>query len=315
MNNPAFGAETTEGSSADASSKGDEQGEGEAGASVSSEAGDGDSAEVDTSDTQTGDGDSAEATSTGVDTVDAETGEVGSSEVDTGDGDGDGDAGDGDGDSLCPDESPSICEPTLAGVFLDGECDPYKQDCQSGKCLPVPGAAVSFCSLVISPGNQLGDPCTHGVDADDCDAGLVCVTGTGEGGPGICREICGCGPAYPTCQSGGTVCVTLEVGFAVCMPSCDPLAQDCGDGQSCIANPGGFSCVPAVGDLPVGYGCSTLADCAAGLSCLQEEGATGFTCHQLCDTQNPECPPGQICGDFVNPIGTCHPHVGACAGG
>lgn len=50
--------------------------------------------------------------------------------------------------------------------------------------------------------------------------------------------------------------------------ACDPLAQDCPDGQACAPGSGGFNCIEVTTAGVVGDVCYVAAECGPGLACV-----------------------------------------------
>ena len=213
------------------------------------------------------------------------------------------------GNGVCNGPPPQVVCNIPAGYTGAGTCDPYAQDCPAGeKCLPWADDGgtqwnATTCGPVQAVPDQLGDPCTATANGlggiDSCDVGLMCWNI--NGGVGECIELCGCGPLTPTCPSGGAVCVITNSGtLPVCLPSCDPLLQDCGLGQICTstnigvgATGGTFICVPDASGLTGGAGdeCLFANSCDAGNVCLNPANVPGCAsmqgcCAELCDLDN-----------------------------
>ena len=124
----------------------------------------------------------------------------------------------GEGGTVCEFQQESVCgEPSA--FEGEGACDPFGQDCPAGeKCLPYAAAPAESwnstrCSPVANNPRQLGQPCVTFGGAkdgqDNCDVGLMCWDVDAESKLGTCIELCGCGPAQPTCQGSDTACSVL----------------------------------------------------------------------------------------------------------
>ena len=214
------------------------------------------------------------------------------------------------------------------------QCDPWlmpEQDCPAGqKCtfdgqfghthcvdiVPDPHGLYEPCMTL--PGGQLGD--------DDCAAGLVCWNVDPETGVGFCIGFC-LGPAdAPTCADPGASCVVCqECNPAVCLPGCDPLAQDCVGQDLCIPDGFGdkFVCVlDASGDAGQAFDpCEFANTCDPGLTCADPAFAkecdpmASGCCLPFCDLTMPTCPgDGLTCAAWFEP-GKAPPgleNVGLC---
>jgi hypothetical protein len=179
------------------------------------------------------------------------------------------------------------------------ECDPWVQDCPIGqKCRPSTSAGVAslHCVPVAESPEQAGDPCAvqgNGPDqTDNCDVGLVCWNGS-------CVPQCVGSPDAPMCDDPANGClIGNDETLTLCLPACDPLAQDCEAGLLClsIGNDLAFVCVPpGSGDGQEFEACELQNSCDPGLACLDsgwatECGGRGFECClKFCDVTMPTC--------------------------
>ena len=124
-----------------------------------------------------------------------------------------------------------------------------------------------------------------------------------------------------------SVCVIFGDGISICIGTCDPLLQDCSDGDLCIPDPDAtsFGCViDASGDEgQTNDPCEFLNACDKGLMCLDaatasiacDPGSTGC-CTPFCTFPGSPCPhPDQQCVPFFDPM-TVPPgaeSIGICA--
>jgi hypothetical protein len=210
----------------------------------------------------------------------------------------------------CTPDSPK--EPVDDGSIVDddpNDCDPLQQTgCEGGaRCTWIIGEGGAG-STACAPGGTVGTggACTHDADGvDDCEGGNICTFGK-------CTAICDVDAA-----SGDCACLRLGGWFAdrddvgACVPECDPVAQDCVDGDdACYLVAGeptftvchplredagfqGDACFYAVGGCGVGFGCLVPDNEAATMRCgaycpLGEGGAlcasfvgSGFGCVPL----------------------------------
>ncbi len=171
-------------------------------------------------------------------------------------------------------------------------CDHYAQDCPEGeKCVPYSSSGGGFDDLRCVPvlGDQApGELCEY--DSifsanDDCDATSYCWYV--EDHVGECVALCLGSPDDPECPPGSNCKVTAEDVLALCIPSCDPLAQDCGEGMGCYWAGGTFECVETAEAKPLGEPCNFINSCAPGSSCVSAESlpeCDGWSCCTLfCD--------------------------------
>jgi hypothetical protein len=216
-----------------------------------------------------------------------------------GDDDDDDDADSADGESTSPgtgEESTAgddDSDPDDGGSFIveqDGgpgnaiECDVFAQDCDVGeKCAPWVndgGNAWNATRCVPLDANpaQVGDPCVAegggGTGYDDCDASAMCWN-VDETGMGVCVGFCEGSPAAPVCSDTSTACSVSNDVLWLCLPTCDPLMQDCdsGAGEACYLNGNTleFFCAPDYSGEGGAYGepCDSMYInvCNSGLLC------------------------------------------------
>jgi hypothetical protein len=138
--------------------------------------------------------------------------------------------------------------------------------------------------------------------------------------------------ANPICEDPDTFCsITGDGAILPCVPICDPIQQDCQEGEACYPVTDHWLCAPdASGDLGA-YGdpCEFINVCDPGLICLGAgavpageacEGAAGC-CTEVCDLMDPagdmQCtgqPGGQICQPLYEEGAAPHGYedVGVC---
>ena len=212
---------------------------------------------------------STTASSSGDGDADAETGEGNT-------GDGDGDPGDGDADTGMTGLTTMGFVP-MNDMETVSECDPFAQDCPEGekcvaygstggnwdanKCVPVTGSQV------------VGDQCisTGPVEAtDDCDANSYCwdVMDVDGMAIGVCTPFCEGSADDPICPPDTSCLIANDGSINLCVKTCDPLLQDCGEGLACFWANNGFNCIFTTQDIPLGEACGYINDCQAGLGCL-----------------------------------------------
>jgi hypothetical protein len=227
----------------------------------------------------------------------------------------------------CPDPS----APPGSG---DDSCDTWSQDCASGlKCMPwANDGGGSWNATRCSPLDPLpaliGAPCTvegSGVSGiDDCELGAMCWDVDPETNTGTCVGMCLGSESSPLCTDPTLTCVISNEGvLALCLPACDPLAQDCSRGKGCYSFGDNVACAPdESGDGgALGEPCVYVNACDPGLVCTSTTAAecpSGACCASWCDVGEPEptesCEVGQVCA-AVNRNGQGPPelqHVGIC---
>jgi len=231
-----------------------------------------------------------------------------------------------------------IEDPDGGGISF--ECDMFAQDCPEGeKCMPWANDGsnawnATRCSPIADNPGQPGDSCAvegSGVSGlDDCDIGAMCWDVDPETNVGVCQAMCTGDESNPICENPDTTCIIVNDGAIVlCLPGCDPLLQDCDDGQACYPVGDDFTCIPdASGEMGV-YAdpCEFINACDPGLFCLGAAAVpncvgSGGCCSEVCDLSDAagdgQCS-GQADGQTCQPWyeeGAAPPgyeDVGACA--
>jgi cysteine-rich repeat protein len=104
---------------------------------------------------------------------------------------------------------------------------------------------------------------------------------------------------------------------SVCGLQCDPLLQDCVEGEACYPIPAGSICL-GQGSGAQGDACMSIDGCAPGFACLDGGGCMADACcASLCDLSGGAvCPSMELCvawyGAGMAPPG--YENVGVCAG-
>ena len=196
------------------------------------------------------------------------------------------------------------------GKLRCSACDVWTQDCPEGqKCAPWAndgGSAwnTTKCVDVVDNPGKPGDECTvegSGVSGvDSCDKAALCWNVDDETMKGTCVGFCTGSQEAPLCEQPGTTCVIANDGVLIlCLPSCDPLQQDCPGTDLCISQPmgDGFVCVlDASGEQgQQNNPCEFANACDPGLVCLDPSLATECDpmaigcCLPFCDVTAPDC--------------------------
>jgi hypothetical protein len=236
----------------------------------------------------------------------------------------------------------STGDPTADGTFIimsdmpitGGECDVFKQDCPADeKCVAFAdggGGAWNAIKCVKETGKKIaGDVCmTEGGGAsgkDDCAKGNMCWN-VNDKNEGICVALCTGTEMAPKCDPGFACAIANDGVLNLCLPTCDPLLQDCDGADLCIANQDHFLCVlDASGDGgKQNDPCEFANSCDKGLACLPTPVASSACmqdsqgcCSQFCDVSKMEaCPnPDQKCVAWFDPMMPIPPgfeDVGVC---
>lgn len=188
------------------------------------------------------------------------------------------------------------------------------------------------CSPLADDPGAPGDPCTVVGSAvsgiDDCERGAMCWDVDPETNTGECIAFCEGVEENPTCTNPCDRCNLTSDGIVnLCLPTCDPLAQNCGHGEACYPIDDDFVCiVDASGDLGgVGDPCMFPNVCDPGLYCADASTLPGCEsercCAPFCDTAEADtCDallPGTTCLPWFDrgrqaPGGCVGTTIGAC---
>ena len=171
------------------------------------------------------------------------------------------------------------------GVF---DCDLWAQDCPTGeKCMPYASSGGTWdgarCSPITGSG-QPGDDCTvegNGASGlDDCDIGSMCWDVDPETNQGNCIALCTGATDNPLCEDPDTTCVQANGGaLNICLPICQPLLQNCPDGNACYPADDGFTCAPNAAPDALPYdACAFLNVCPEAHFCANPDIAPSGLC-------------------------------------
>lgn len=189
-----------------------------------------------------------------------------------------------------------VMQPDVPGA---SECDIWTQDCPAGeKCMPWANDGGSSwnatrCSPVARNPDQPGDTCSvEGNDVsgeDSCGIAAMCWSVDPETNEGTCFPFCQGTSDSPLCDDPESLCsITNDGVLALCLPMCNPLLQDCDDGQGCYPLNGDFGCMPDYSYRSGAYGepCEFINVCDPGLFCanpnLVPRCVSGGCCSEYC---------------------------------
>ena len=228
--------------------------------------------------------------------------------------------------------------PDGGGASCGEECDIWNpNDCPEGeKCTAVAcevggSAWDSNVCREIQGTAAVGDECMYtdgsGVSGNDtCELGAMCWNADADSGIGTCIAFCTGSPEAASCPAG-TSCTIVNNGvLVICLPGCDPLAQDCeSSNELCIPQAGGEGYVCALdasGDMaPYGTPCNYANSCNLGLICGDPAGvpepecaSAAGCCTPMCSISAGEACPGtgQTCEPVFDPQPPGYEDVGVC---
>jgi hypothetical protein len=209
------------------------------------------------------------------------------------------------------------------------ECDVVGQNCPDGqKCSAWGAGGESWNSAKCVPvtgSQQPGEPCTadggpySGID--DCIEGAMCWD-VDEQDHGVCVALCTGTLESPKCEPDFGCAFCGSCVLNLCLPRCDPLAQDCEADYLCLPVSHDYLCVMPRSDTggtfdPCGYANA----CDAGLICLGPASAKECDqnrvgcCLPMCSIAEgaAACPgEGQECLPVFEPQPEGHEDVGYC---
>ena len=211
-----------------------------------------------------------------------------------------------------------------------GECDVFAQDCPEGsKCMPYSTDGSTWnaakCTELAAEPKVVGDPCEAqggGISGvDNCAEGLICWF-LDDMNFGTCINMCTGTVDAPTCPDPEQICDISNDGvIIVCLDTCNPLTQDCPDGQICFWDfATEFICDFDASGMEGQYQdpCAYINVCDYGLFCADQSqvpdcAAETGCCAPYCSLSMPECPPGTVCEPWYE--GQAPPgqdDIGAC---
>jgi hypothetical protein len=201
-----------------------------------------------------------------------------------------------------------------------GACGIVAQDCQGGqKCTYTVDGGTSSRQCVQPTGSATeGQSCTvEPSGLDTCQAGLICLKVTQEGGTSVnqclrfCHadthcadtQICNLQLVLPGLEELPRLCATRP-------QSCDALAQNCSNtAEACYPTNSGDLCLTP-GSVAVGGACQSANDCVAGSTCVPDD-AQELRCRSLCryppDGGSPVCTEGSCRQLASSSAGACVP--------
>ena len=199
-------------------------------------------------------------------------------------------------------------------------CDPWQQDCPEGDaCRPWANDGGNLwnatrCSPLPGDPDETGAPCTteagpvSGVDS--CVVEAMCWGVDPKTLEGECVAFCTGSELDPTCPEA-TACMIANDGvLSLCLPTCDPLAPACDEGESCHPVDGTWFCLPDGAGVHTEGLTPTL--CEPGTTAVDParlascDPTAGPCCTPICDPAAPACDPTLTC----SPVGESN--AGVC---
>lgn len=203
-----------------------------------------------------------------------------------------------------------LIDPDYVGV--DVECSLFEQDCARGekcniwandggnawnatRCVPVDRAPAGPAESCTVEGSGVS-----GIDS--CDLGSVCWDVDADTLEGTCVSFCSGSKEAPICEGAGLSCIGSNL-FFLCLPTCDPLAQDCDDGDACYVQEDTTLCTPSVSGKAGALfqtcffvnGCDPGSNCTDAATVGQCNVGAEDCCTPFCDLEDPTCPEGTQC--------------------
>ncbi len=227
------------------------------------------------------------------------------------------------------------CSPDAEGgppdLAVGPACDVFARDCPADqKCVAwsSDGSGLLNASrcVPVTGDQRPGEPCrtTPGppTGLDDCHAGATCWDAD-DLGVGTCVALCTGTAERPICAAGFT-CLQNSEALNLCLPTCDPLQQDCPDDDLCLPGETGYLCVldASGADGAVFDPCAWANGCDPGLLCYPPGSAVECDpdavgcCVPMCSLAGdpPPCPgAGQSCVPIFAPPPAGFADVGVCA--
>jgi hypothetical protein len=182
--------------------------------------------------------------------------------------------------------APAACQPAPQGGCATGR-----------KCTDFMGNSRCAPDGIVPEGGA----CTSADGVDDCAAGTLCRDG-------VCTRICELGSSECSCvRFSGFFDDNETIGL--CVPSCDPVGQDCPAGQGCYLASEPLAMCADAGMVPVGGSCEFVNSCEPGASCVfQYPDRTEPECIAHCNVGSTSCGPDAVCvqvSDQSATIGVC----------
>lgn len=185
------------------------------------------------------------------------------------------------------------------------QCRPWANDggddWNSLRCVPTVSNPVAVGDVCVVDGDR-----SSGID--NCSPSAMCFDVVGDAQEGRCVAYCEGTPAAPVCEDPDTTCVIgNEDSISVCLPTCQPLLEDCPTGLTCVGDfdntdPGSFCLGPETPYTTAGG--VRLSACGMGRVAVAPQHIDSCEgdapcCTQWCDLSLPDtCGEGLTCRPF-----------------
>ena len=139
-----------------------------------------------------------------------------------------------------------------AGSVSEIECSLWEQNCPAGKKCTIwandggNSLNATKCISVHPQADASGDSCWSErgwAGVDSCEFGSFCWDVDPDMGMGLCVSFCSGSEAAPICADPAEQC-SVGKSFSICLPSCDPLEEDCPVGCDRYGYNQAFICAP-----------------------------------------------------------------------
>ena len=190
------------------------------------------------------------------------------------------------------------------------------QDCAEGEqcnptnmCAGGEGWTTTRCFPLDRDPAAIGEPCAvdespySGIES--CGLDGFCWNVDPETLEGVCVALCTGSPETPICADPNTRCMVANDGdLPLCLPACNPVIQDCPEGESChpIAFGGDFVCMPAGAPIETDQHPTMCepgtTDVPSELLCDPDD---EVCCAAFCNIEAPQCDAGLDCVEWYEP--------------
>ena len=176
---------------------------------------------------------------------------------------------------------------------------------------------ATMCAPIVAEPDAPGQACevfeSQVSGLDTCAVGSMCWDVGPENLEGTCVAFCSGAEGDPFCDDPSRYCAAIGSVLILCLPTCDPLLQDCPEFLACHWLGQDFACIvdsSGPDEGAAGGECRFTNGCDPGLHCSDAGRCTPF-----CDLSAPACPAGQRCEPWYGDPALAKPgyaNVGVC---